>query len=694
MKKKIIINFKEKEKFMDIYNSIKDVKNIGEKRAEILNKMGIYTVYDLLNYYPRTYDDRSFVVPISDIDENERVSIKARIYGKFSTFTNNGLNITSVNVVDDSGICKLIFYNKPYMKNTLKSDEEYIFYGKAKGSSKNKSIEVFDYDKNLLDSDKNHIVPIYTLPKGLSQKVFRSIIKSVLDTYSFTLEEYFPEFILKRYDLCKIDFATKAIHFPLDDDDFFTARNRLVFDELFFIKGAMNNIKRFAKKVTTVKMERLDISDFDKTLPYKLTNDQQKTVHEVIDDFFTGFNMNRLVCGDVGSGKTVVSAKICYFVIKNGYQCAIMAPTEVLARQHYNEFQKFFAPFGIEVAFLSGSLKAKEKREMLEHIKTGSAKMVVGTHALIQKGVVFNNLGLSITDEQHRFGVRQRGILNEKGDVPHMLVLTATPIPRTLGLILYGDLDISTIRSMPKGRVPIDTFVVNSTYTERLYAFIEKEVREKHSVYVVCPLIEESEKSTINSVMAKHMELTNTLSKDIVSEVMHGKMKDDEKQLIMQKFKNGEIDVLVSTTVIEVGVDCKNATLMIIFDADRFGLSALHQLRGRVGRSDLKSYCILVSDKKKKETRERLKIMESTKDGFMLSQKDLEIRGHGQFFGNRQHGVPDSKIANLYEDLPILEKTTDLWNDIFNGAVNINDYEKLKNKIDEFEKTRLSTVYL
>lgn len=679
---------------MNLEDDIKVLKNIGEKREKVLQDMGIYKISDLLNYYPRTYDDRSAITLIEEIDDNERVSIKGTIYGRFTSFKNGNLTISKVNATDESGIISLIFYNKPYVKSALKDGDTFVFYGKAKKSGSKMTLEVMDYSKDFLESENGKIVPIYTLPKGLSQKVFSSIVRNALDSINEGVEEYFDDKILKKYNLCGINFATRNIHFPLVDNDFFIARERLVFDEFFFIKGAMNNIKRYAKKQTSVKMERKSISDFDKKLPFDLTVDQQKAVKEVINDFFTGFNMNRLICGDVGSGKTVVSAKICYFVIKNGYQATIMAPTEVLARQHYKEFSNFLEPFGIKIAFLSGSLKAKEKREMKEMIKDGTAQMVVGTHALIQDGVEFKNLGLSITDEQHRFGVRQRGILNEKGDIPHMLVLTATPIPRTLGLILYGDLDISTIKSMPKGRQKIDTFVVNSSYKERIYKFIEKEVKNNHSVYVVCPLILENEKSTVNSVLETTEEISNYFGGNIVVSPLHGKMKETEKQEIMTKFKNQDINVLVSTTVIEVGVDCKSATLMIVFDADRFGLSQLHQLRGRVGRSDLKSYCILVSDKKKKETVERLKIMEQTADGFSLSEKDLSIRGHGQFFGNRQHGVPDSKISNLYEDVPILNKSQNLWDLILSGKIDINKNEKLKMKIEQFENESMSTVYL
>ncbi len=677
---------------MNLNDDIKTIKNIGDKRAVLFNKLNIFTIKDLINYYPKTYDDRGEITLISDFDENKRYSIKATIYGKVSSFTKGNLTITKVSCVDDSGITTLMFYNRGYIKSVLKDGDTLIIYGKAVKSGNKFLFEVFDYTTNLNEYKDLKIVPVYNLTKGLSQTVLRSTIKEVFKNDLF-IDEYFDDKIINKYKLIDINIATKNIHFPKCDDDFLKARERLVFDELFFLKGAMNNIKGYAKKINGIKMEKIDIDEFDKNLPYSLTEDQNKVIDEVINDFYTGFNMNRLICGDVGSGKTVVSSKICYYVIKNGYQATIMAPTEVLATQHYNEFKKFLEPFGIEVGFLSGSLTAKEKRETKAKIKTGEIQMVVGTHAVIQKDVVFKNLGISITDEQHRFGVRQRGNLNEKGDLPHMLVLTATPIPRTLGLILYGDLDISTIKSMPKGRQEIDTFVVNSSFRERIYNFIKKEVDKKNSVYVVCPLIEESDKSTINSVEAKREELELHFNGELVVRELHGKMKEAEKQEIMTKFKNGEINVLVSTTVIEVGVDCKDATLMVVFDADRFGLSQLHQLRGRVGRSDKKSFCILVSDKKKKETKERLKIMEQTKDGFSLSQKDLEIRGHGEFFGNRQHGVSDSKIANLYEDIETLNKTLELWEDIYNGNIDISENLVLKEKINEIEN-KINTVYL
>ncbi len=677
---------------MNFLDDIKTIKNVGEKRAQLLNKLGIYTIEDLLSYYPRTYDDRGNITLVSDVDENKNQSIKATIVGKVSTFTKGHLTITKANCADDTGIITLVFYNRGYVKSVLKDSETFIFYGKIVRSGKKMIMEVYDYTKNLSEYEDSKIVPIYNLTKGLSQNVLRNTIKSVLEN-DFVITEYFSKEIMEKYNLCDITYATKNIHFPKTDDDFFRSRNRLVFDEFFFLKGAMNNIKGYAKKISNIKMNDVDISDFDKKLPYSLTEDQNKVINDVIKDFYTGFNMNRLICGDVGSGKTVVSSKICYYVIKNGYQATIMAPTEVLATQHYNEFKKLLEPFGITVGFLSGSVPAKAKKETKSKIKSGEIQMVVGTHAIIQKDVVFKNLAISITDEQHRFGVRQRGSLNEKGDLPHMLVLTATPIPRTLGLILYGDLDISTIKTMPLGRQKIDTFSVNSTYMDRIYNFIKKEVSVKNSVYVICPLIEDNEKSTINSVLSKRDELNEYFKNELVVKELHGKMKEAEKQEIMTDFKNGDINVLVSTTVIEVGIDCKDATLIVIFDADRFGLSQLHQLRGRVGRSSKKSYCILVSDKKKKETKERLKIMEATADGFTLSEKDLELRGHGEFFGNRQHGVSDSKIANIYEDVPVLNQSIELWENIFSGAINIDDNEILKNKISDTEN-KINTVYL
>ncbi len=677
---------------MNLIDEITKVKGIGEKKAEILNKVNINTIGDLIGYYPRTYDDRGSIEEISELDEDRRYSIKGTIYGKLMSFRKGSLTISKVDCVDDSGIVTLVFYNRDYVKNVLKDGQTFIFYGKTVRSGRKMTMEVIEFTKNLTEYENQTIVPIYNLTKGLSQNVLRGLIKQVLDN-EIHIEEYFDESVRKKYDLVDINFATQNIHFPKSDEEFFKARNRLVFDEFFFMKGAMNNIKGYAKKVTDVKMKDVDISDFDKNLPFSLTSDQNKVIDEVIKDFYSGFNMNRLICGDVGSGKTVVSSKICYYVIKNGYQAVIMAPTEVLATQHYTEFKKFLEPFGVKVGFLSGSLTAKQKREIKEKVETGEIDMLVGTHAVIEKNVMFKNLGISITDEQHRFGVRQRGSLNEKGFMPHMLVLTATPIPRTLGLILYGDLDISTIKSMPKGRQKIDTFVVNSSYKERIYNFIEKEVSTKNSVYVVCPLIEESEKATINSVIMKKDELESYFGDKLCIKELHGKMKESQKQEIMTDFKSGKINVLVSTTVIEVGVDCKDATLMIIFDADRFGLSQLHQLRGRVGRSSKKSYCILVSDKKSKKTKERLQIMEKTADGFTLSEKDLELRGHGEFFGNRQHGVSDSKIANLYEDVPVLNKAQELWQDIFNGKVNISENINLSEKIKEVED-KINTVYL
>ncbi len=680
---------------MKLTCDIMEVKNIGEKRKEMLEKINIRTVYDLITYYPRTYDDRSKVINIEEIDEGTRVSLQVRLVTKPENYKFNNLNITRVKAKDDTGTILLVWFNQPFLAKTLIKDETYLIYGKAVKKSGKIQIDVLEFQKGgkIIDGGAV-IVPIYTLPKGFSQKSFRKIMYQVIKDVDDNIEEYFSPEVMNKYNLENINTATRSIHFPKSNEEFYKARNRLVFDELFLMQGALFNIKGFAKKETGVVFQETNYNEILKLLKYSLTNAQKKVIEEIKEDFSKGLNMNRLVQGDVGSGKTIVAIISGYIAMKNGYQCVIMAPTEVLATQHYMEVKKILDNLNIPSTLLVGSLKAKEKREVLEKIKNGESMMIVGTHALIQDKVVYNNLGLVITDEQHRFGVRQRGVLSEKGSKPHMLVMTATPIPRTLGLILYGDLDISIIDEMPPGRQKIDTFVVGTNMRERIYNFIKKEVSDGGQVYIVCPAIEENENSKLKTVIGYTEELKMYFENKISIEYLHGKMKEAEKKEIMESFKLAKTKVLVSTTVIEVGINVPNATLMIVEDSQRFGLSQLHQLRGRVGRGQKKSYCILVSDAKSKVTKKRLKAMETTNDGFVLSEEDLKLRGHGDFFGNRQHGLPEYKIANLYEDIEILKDVQKLWENILNGKINLTKDNSLYYKIEKYANVTKNIVYL
>jgi ATP-dependent DNA helicase RecG len=507
------------------------------------------------------------------------------------------------------------------------------------------------------------IVPIYTAPKGYSQKTFRALIYQGLDAASviagrnpseYSFEENLPPQVVDEYRLCAREVAVRNIHFPESDEFFLTARRRLVFEELFFVQSALLKIKSSVAQQKGNFFADTDYAPLLEALAFAPTNAQMRVLAKIESDVKSGTRMNRLIQGDVGCGKTAVAFAAAYLAAKNGFQTALMAPTDVLAAQHFENCEKLFSPLGFEAVLLTGSIGAKKRREVLPKIENGTAKVIIGTHALIQEKVKYHRLGFCITDEQHRFGVNQRMMLSQKGELPHILVMTATPIPRTLGLILYGDLDISIIDELPPGRQEIKTYCVNSNYRERINGFIRKETEQNRQVYIICPSIEEGE-SELKSVLNYTKELQAALP-EIKIAYLHGRMKPDEKQQTMDVFKAGEIAVIVSTTVIEVGVHVANATLIIIENAERFGLSQLHQLRGRVGRGTAQSYCVLITDSKNEQTAARMKAMTQTTDGFKLAELDLEQRGAGDFFGTRQHGLPAFKIANLYRDIEILEE--------------------------------------
>lgn len=633
------------------------LKGVGEQRQKKLQKLGIFTIEDLLTHYPREYKDRSEILKIADLPMEETVSFLAEIKEEGQNSRHGRLIYTRMKVYDETGAVGVLWYNQPYMKNSLKIGEWYLFSGKLQkkyGRTEMLSPEVERIGENFAGG---RILPVYPSVEGLSQKMLRNLMEEALSQMSGGMREELPLWLRKKYHLAERNFAIQNIHFPKTEQGFYDARRRLVFEELFLLQTALFRLKhtlessgegiRLRKKAALREGESL--------LPFALTNAQKRVMQEIEQDMTAGKIMNRLVQGDVGSGKTAVAMLAAYWTIQNGYQAAIMAPTEVLARQHFASFQKMFAPAGIRVALLTGSLKAKEKREALALAESGEAQMIVGTHAVIQESVTFQNLGLAITDEQHRFGVRQRSTLAEKGENVHTLVMTATPIPRTLALILYGDLDISIIDELPPGRQKIDTSAVDSRYHQRIYAFIRRHVKEGRQAYVICPMIAENEKMEVQSVLEYTEELTEELT-DCRVACVHGKLKAKEKQAVMDAFAAGEIDVLVSTTVIEVGINVPNATIMLIENAERFGLAQLHQLRGRVGRGSEKSYCILVSDTKTKTAKERMKTMTESEDGFVISEKDLKLRGPGEFFGIRQHGLPELKIADLYKDMPILKE--------------------------------------
>ncbi len=683
---------------MNPSDSIDVVKNIGKTRAEQLNKLGIETVEDLIEYYPRDYEDRSRFVPINEIEIGSVNTIRGRVLTSPEASRVRTITIVGVRIADGTGSIECVWFNQPYVKNQLIVGKEYTFTGKVIQKFGRIQMESPDYELVNADSlNTGRIVPVYTVPKKMSQKVIRGCIKDAMDTVDGSLDEYMPESIIREHNLCSREFAVRNIHFPENDKAFFKARRRLVFDELLFLQMHLLELKgNVCDKKTSVVINDFDDSEIRNALGFSLTDAQEKVLNEIKNDFTTGFVMNRLIQGDVGSGKTAVAMISAYIAIKNGYQAVLMAPTDVLANQHYKSFCDTLEPLGIKCELLTSGLKKKEKDRAYDNIATGYAKMIIGTHALIQEKVKYNNLGLVITDEQHRFGVRQREMLSEKGNEPHILVMTATPIPRTLALILYGDLDISIIDKLPPGRKKVDTFAVDHSYYQRLYAFIKKEVAKGRQVYIICPMIEENDKMELRAVLSYTDDLDRNILPELRVSCVHGKMKNVEKQTVMEEFAKGNIDVLVSTTVIEVGINVPNASLMIIENADRFGLSALHQLRGRVGRGSEKSYCVLVSDAKSKVAKERLKIMCQTNDGFVISEKDLTLRGPGDFFGTRQHGLPEMKIANLYKDVDILKEVQQTAISLYKKDKELKSVEnsRLKAKIFDIFITKIKKICL
>lgn len=642
----------------DLNKDIQYVKGIGPKRAEKLNKLNIFTLKDLLYYFPRQFEDRNNLKKIMQLENEEKATIKVVIVGVSTSSPRKGLSITKVDVRDETGYAKLVFFNQQYVKNAFKPGDTILVFGKVKKEFKKIEISSCEVEY-LTNSPKNtcKIMPIYPLTYGVSNKDIIGIIKNVLSDENLVIKEYMPKHIIDKYKLCSIDYAIRNLHNPISKESLKIALYRIVFEEFLILQLGLFLFKNGVEESDGIKFEEnKKLDDVLTSLPFKLTKAQNRALDEIIEDMQCNKAMNRLVQGDVGSGKTVVALLSLAHCVFNGFQGALMAPTEILAEQHYISLTETLKPFGINIELLVGSLTKKQKEVVLEKTKNKEVDILIGTHALIEDKVEFNNLGLVITDEQHRFGVRQRSKLSEKGENPDILVMTATPIPRTLALILYGDLDISIIDELPPGRQPIETIAVDKSKRDRAYnSLVRKEVEKGRQVYIVCPLVEESEAIEAKAAVDLVEELKLEYFSDLKVGLLHGKMKPSEKDLIMKSFKNREIDILVSTTVIEVGVNVPNATLMIIENAERFGLAQLHQLRGRVGRGSHKSYCILIYASKSEVCKQRMSIMEETNDGFKISEKDLEIRGPGEFFGTRQHGLPELKVANIFKHMKILK---------------------------------------
>ena len=633
------------------------LKGIGPTKAKQFAALNIFTLEDLICHFPRGYEDRTRIVPIEKLEVDKPACFKAMVMSAPRTaHIRKGLDITKVQVADCTARLTLTFFNQKFTADQLQYGKEYIFYGAVTGDFIGYSMTAPVFES--LDSapiTTRRVLPIYPLTAGLSNA---SVVKAVQQALAIcdVPKEIIPDSVREQYGILPAERAYYAIHQPASMEEAEQAKKRLIFEEFFVFSAglALMRASRSLKKVPAYK--NLDLFDFYQALPFTLTGAQSRAIADIVGDLGRGAPMNRLVQGDVGSGKTMVAAAAAYLAVKNGHQAAMMAPTEILAEQHYAGLSKLLTPLGISIALLTGSLTPKQKRETRERIESGQAQLVVGTHALVSEATVFDNLGLVITDEQHRFGVGQRSALSGKGQDPHVLVMSATPIPRTLALLMYGDLEVSILDELPPGREPVDTFLVDESYRARINNFIRKHVAEGHQCYVVCPAVEEAEGLDLKAAEMWAETLQQKVFPDLRVALLHGQMKAAEKDAVMTEFAKGNADVLVATTVIEVGVDVPNATLMVVEDADRFGLSQLHQLRGRVGRGKAKSYCVLFSQKKSGDTYTRLKALCSTTDGFKIAEEDLKLRGPGDFFGARQSGLPAFRVANLSCDLHTLKQ--------------------------------------
>lgn len=670
--------------------SIKEIKGVGEKTQKLFEKVGIYTVGDLIRYYPRGYDVYEEAIPISEVEEGHIQTVSGAVFGKVQVSGTRNMQVTTAHIKDLTGTIQVIWFRMPFLRNTLKSGQPVTLRGKV---TRRRNHLVMEHPELFCPPDKydeklNTLQPIYGLTAGLSNNTVMKAVKQALEGLNLS-KESLPEELRLKYQLAEYNYAVRGIHFPEDKEVFYHARKRLVFEEFLSFILSLRKLKTSNERMSNeyVMEEHPAVKELIRKLPYQLTNAQTKVWQEISENMKSDTVMSRLVQGDVGSGKTIVAVLALLNTAMNGYQGAMMAPTEVLARQHYESICKLFDTYDIpvKVVLLTGSMTAKEKRKVYDRIECGLAKIIIGTHALIQDKVFYDNLALVITDEQHRFGVKQRETFANKGGVPHVLVMSATPIPRTLAIILYGDLDISVIDELPANRLPIKNCVVDTSYRNTAYAFMKKQIAEGRQCYVICPMVEESESMEAENVIDYAGELQKEMGDGILVSYLHGKMKQAQKDEIMTQFGENKIQILVSTTVIEVGIDVPNATVMMIENAEHFGLAQLHQLRGRVGRGKYQSYCIFMSASKSKETKERLEILNHSNDGFQIASEDLRLRGPGDFFGIRQSGLMDFKLADVYQDSNVLKMANEAANWLEEEKIDLlkilPDYERTSSVI-------------
>ena len=653
----------------DLNTNVRYIKGIGETRAKALEKLGVRTLRDLIGFFPRRYEDRSVIYPIAELPVGETACCRAMIAAvPTSRRIPGGRTVVKVRAVDETGTLDVTFFNQAY-RQSLRPGDSFVFCGKVEGNLLRRQMV-----NPLMEPDGQHqltgrIMPVYPLTRGVSQLLLQKAVRQGLDACRELLPDVLPDAVRMTHQLCYVNYAYENIHFPASFEALAQAHRRLVFEELFLVTCGLHLLRSRRVDVAGPMCRAADMQPFYDALPFPLTDAQRRAIGDAVGDMTSSRPMNRLCQGDVGSGKTMVAAACVWFAAQSGWQSALMAPTEILARQHYENLAPLFARFGLPCALLTGSTPARERRSILAGLQSGDITLCIGTHALLTADVQYARLGLVITDEQHRFGVEQRSALSHKGAAPHTLVLSATPIPRTLALIIYGDLDVSVIDELPPGRQTVETFALGEKYRARLNGFIRKQVQEGHQVFIVCPLVGEDDAlpDERKAVTAYAKALQEDTFPELRIAVLHGRMKPKEKEKIMAAFAAGESDILVSTTVVEVGVDVPNATLMVVENADRFGLSQLHQLRGRVGRGQAKSYCVLLSDVQNDDTKRRLKALTQTSDGFRIAEEDLKLRGPGDFFGSRQHGLPTLKAADLSCDMPLLAEARDAAQQLLAG---------------------------